>query len=168
VRISIERMRTLVLVAGALLLVALVAFLIVDKWKSSFNRRDLPQRLGLDIKQEANGYTFAHAFGAHSQYKIHASKVVQLKDNRAVLHDVQIELFGADGSRVDSIEGAEFEYDQKSGVAKATGPVEIWMMRPAVAPAIAPKAATEKSRASNQSSSNWPPLHRPLPRGRST
>ena len=139
-RFAIERMRTLVLVAGVLLLVALVAFLVVDKWKSSFNRRDLPQRLGLDIKQEANGYTFAHAFGAHSQYKIHASKLVQLKDNRAVLHDVQIELFGVDGSRIGSVEGAEFEDDLKSEVAKATGPVEIWLLHPEIAPVIAPKA----------------------------
>jgi lipopolysaccharide export system protein LptA len=57
------------------------------------------------------------------------------------LHDVKIELYGEDGSRVDRIEGGEFEYDQQAGTAKATGPVEITLMRPGVAPAIAPKAA---------------------------
>ena len=142
-RITIERLRTLVLAAGVLLVGALVVFLAVGKWKSHFISRDLPKRLGLDIQQEANGYTFAHAFGAHSQYRIHASKLVQMtqdKGGRVLLHDVRIELYGEDGSRVDRIEGAEFEYDQKGGTAQANGPVEITLMRPSLAPAIAPKA----------------------------
>ena len=113
----------------------------MGKWKNPFNRRDLPKRLGIEIQQEANGVTYTHALGAHSQFKIHASKVVQLKQGNALLHDVKIELYGEDGSRVDRIEGDEFEYDQKAGTAKAAGPVEITLMRPGVAPAIAPKAA---------------------------
>jgi lipopolysaccharide export system protein LptA len=131
----------LVVGAGVLLLASLVVFLAVGKWKNPFNRRDLPQRLGFEIQQEANGVTIAHALGAHSQFKIHASKVVQLKQGNALLHDVKIELYGEDGNRVDRIEGDEFEYDQKAGTAKATGPVEITLTRPGVAPAVAPKAA---------------------------
>jgi len=49
VRFTIERIRTLVLVAGALLLVALAGFLWVGKWKNLLNGRDLPQRLGVNI-----------------------------------------------------------------------------------------------------------------------
>jgi lipopolysaccharide export system protein LptA len=141
-------MRTLVLVAAALLVVALVASLAVSKWKNPFNRRDLPQRLGLDIQQEANGWTYTHAQSGHTLYKIHASKLVQLtqdKGGRVLLHDVKIELYGEDGSRVDRIEGAEFEYDPKGGTAKANGQVEIILMRPGVAPAIAPKATPGKA-----------------------
>jgi lipopolysaccharide export system protein LptA len=108
--------------------------------EESLQPRDLPKRLGIDIQQEANGFTYTQAHGAHSLFKIHASKVVQLKKGNALLHDVKIELYGEDGSRVDRIEGSEFEYDQKSGTAKAAGPVEITLMRPGVAPAIAPKA----------------------------
>jgi len=141
VRLTIERMRTLVLAAGVLLLVALVAFLAIGKWKNPLNRRDLPKRLGLDIVQEANGYTFSHSLGAHSKYEIHASKVVELKNKRVLLHDVKIVLYDDDGKRADRIEGAEFEYDQDKGVAKADGPVEIWMTRPRLTPAVAPKTA---------------------------
>lgn len=144
-RLTIERMRTLVLAAGVLLVVALVAFLAMGKGKSLFNRRDLPHRLGIDIKQEANGFTYSQSHGGRTLFKIHASKVVQLKDNRAVLHDVKIELYGVDGSRVDRIEGSEFEYDQKAGTATASGPVEITLMRPGVAPAVAPKATPEQA-----------------------
>ena len=88
-------------------------------------------RLAKDIQQEANGFTFVHAFGAHSQYKIHASKEVQLRDNRILLHEVRIELYGEDGKRMDQIDGDEFEYDQKSGLAIAAGPVEMVLTQPA-------------------------------------
>ncbi|MGB7264549.1 MAG: LptA/OstA family protein, partial [Terracidiphilus sp.] len=43
---------------------------------------------------------------------------------------VQIELFGENGSRVDEISGDTFDYDQKSGLAIAEGPVEMVLTRP--------------------------------------
>ncbi|MGA3161142.1 MAG: LptA/OstA family protein [Terracidiphilus sp.] len=141
-RLTIEKMRTLVLVAAVLLLVALVVFLTVYKGKNPFNRRDLPQRLGVEVQQEGNGVTYTQAHGGRTLFKIHASKVVQYKQGTALLHDVKIELYGEDGNRVDRIEGNEFLYDQRTGIAIAAGPVEITLMRPGVAPAIAPKAAT--------------------------
>ena len=95
----------------------------------------------MNIQQEANGYTFVHAFGAHSQYRIHASKEVQLKNNLVLLHDVQIELYGEDGKDIDRIAGDTFEYDQKSGVATAQGPVEMLLTRPAAAPAAGGQGA---------------------------
>ncbi len=142
-RLTIERLRTLVLAAGVLLILALVAFLAIGKWKHPFNGRDLPKKLGLDIQQEANGWTYTHGSRGHTLYKIHASKLVQLtsgKGGRVLLHDVKIELYSEDGSHVDHIDGKEFEYDPEEETAKATGPVEITLMRPSVAPAIAPNA----------------------------
>ena len=141
---TIERLRTLIVAAGVLLVVALVAFLAVGRIKSHLNIRELPKRLGVDIQQEANGVTYSHALGAHSQFKIHASKAEQLKDGRILLHNVRIELYGQDGDRLDRIEGNEFNYDEKSGTAVAAGPVEITLMRPAVAPAIAPNATPDQ------------------------
>ena len=140
-RLTIEKMRMLVLGAGVLLLLALVVFLAVGKGKNPFNRRDLPKRLGIEIQQEANGVTYTQAHGGRTLFKIHASKVVQLKQGNAMLHDVKIELYGEDGTRVDRIEGGDFEYNQQAGIAVAAGPVDITLMQPGVAPAIAPKAA---------------------------
>ena len=128
--LTIERIRTLVLIAAGLLLAALGVFLVRAKWTNLLNHRDLPKRLARDIQQEANGFTFVHALGAHSQFKIHASREVQLRDNRVQLHDVRIELYGDDGSRVDEIAGQTFDYDQKSGLAIAEGPVEMVLTRP--------------------------------------
>jgi lipopolysaccharide export system protein LptA len=141
VRLTIERMRALVLVGGGLLIVALMAFLAVARWKARTFIKELPQRLGANIQQEMNGVTYTQAHGGHTLFKIHASKAVQLKQGgRAILHDVLIELYGEDGTRVDRISGDEFEYDQKNGIAKAAGPVEITLMRPGEAPAVAHRA----------------------------
>jgi lipopolysaccharide export system protein LptA len=134
-----------VLLTGVLLVVALGVFLARGKLKNPLNLKELPQRLGVDITQDASGFTMDHAFGGHSRYRIHASKVAQYKDNHATLHGVWIELFGEDGSRVDRIEGAEFDYDQKSGIVRAAGPVAITLMRPSEAPAIAPAIAPKAS-----------------------
>ena len=150
-RLTIERLRTLVVAAAVLLLLATIGFLTVGRFRNPFKTPDMPQKLGLNIQQDSKGVTFSHALGGHSQFKIHASQVVQLKQGNALLHDVQIELYGEDGSRVDHIVGREFEYNQKDGTAIAAGPVEITLMRPGVAPAIAPKAVPGQTLASQNS-----------------
>ncbi len=140
-RLTIERIRTLVLVAGALLLVTLGVFLVRAKWKNLLNRHDLPHRLAKDIVQEADGYTYVHAFGAHSQYRIHASREVELKSDFVELHDVQIDLYGEDGNEIDRISGDIFEYDQKTGKATAQGPVEMLLTRPSASTTAAMETA---------------------------
>lgn len=136
-RFTIERIRTLVLGAGCLLIFSIIGFLAVGRWRNHLSLREIPKRLGANIQQEANGVTYTQAHGGHTLFKIHASKVVELKDSgKAMLHDVQIELYGADGSRVDRIAGNEFEYDQKQGKAVAAGPVEITLVRPGEVPAM--------------------------------
>jgi len=153
VRFTIERLRTLVLVAGVLLVIALGVFLGVGRFRNRFNKKDIPHALGLGIQEEANGFVYTHDVRGHTLYRIRASKQLQLKKEGKVflqLHDVSIELFAEDGSRVDRIEGGEFEYNPGTGIAKAMGPVEITLMKPSVAPAIAPKAAAGNAIGSKQ------------------
>jgi len=148
VRFTIERLRTLLLVAGVLLVIALGVFLGLARFRNRFIKRDLPHALGRGIQEEANGFVYTH-FGPHGRvlYRIRASKQVQLKKEGKIfiqLHDVSIELYAEDGSRVDRIEGGEFEYNPTVGIAKATGPVEIALMKPTIAPAIASKGTGAK------------------------
>ncbi len=140
-RFTIERIRTLVLAAGVLLVAALAVFLAIGKWRSLLGVRELPKRLGADIVQEANGVTYTQSHGGHTLFRIHASRVEQLKNGHSLLHNVTIDLYGQDGRSVDRIEGNDFEYDQQSGVATAAGKVEITIARPSEALAIAPRAA---------------------------
>lgn len=144
-RLTIERLRTLVLAAGLILLAALVAFLAIGKWKHPFNAHDLPKRLGVDIEQEANGFTHAEFRSGKAIFKITASKVEQLKDGHFRLHAVKIELYGAAGQGVDRIEGNEFEYDQQAGIAQAAGPVQIFLTRAAGTPAVVSSSAKGKA-----------------------
>lgn len=129
-RFTIERIRTAVLVAGGLLLVALGVFLTIGHWRSPFDRLDLPKKLGIDIQRESNGFTQAVFSAGHAKWKITASKVEQLKDNRVRLHTAKIEMYDPNGGGADRIEGSEFEYDQETGIAKAAGQVEITLSRP--------------------------------------
>jgi len=121
----------LVAVAAVLVLAAMAIFLAAAKWRNRLGHNDLPQRLAKEVQQQVHGFDFVHAFGAHSQYKIHASQELQLRDNRVLLHGVQIELYGQDGGSVDRISGDTFEYDPKSGLAFAVGPVEMVLTQPA-------------------------------------
>ena len=147
-RFTIERLRTLVLVAGVLLVIALGVFLGTAKFRNRLIKKDLPHSLGKGIQEEANGFVYTHDVRGHTLYKIRASKQVQLKKDGKVfleLHDVEIELYAEDGSRVDRIVGGEFDYNPSTGIANAAGPVEITLMKPSVAPAIAPKANAVKA-----------------------
>jgi lipopolysaccharide export system protein LptA len=147
-RFTIERLRTLVLVVAVLLVIILGIFLGTARLRNRFIRKDLPQKLGLNIQEEANDIVISHEVRGHMLYKIRASKQVQLKRDGKVflqLHHVNIELYAEDGSRVDRIAGDEFEYDPTTGIARAVGPVEIMLMKPRVAPAIAPNATANQA-----------------------
>ncbi len=137
-KFTIERLRTLVLVGGVALVLAIIAFLAAGQWKLHQLANDLPGRLGVTIKQQANGIDYTQSRKGKILFKIHAARAVQLKlNNRMELHDVRIELYGEDGNKNDTISGAQFEYDPSAGMAEAAGAVEITLMRPAVKPAIA-------------------------------
>ena len=163
VRFTIERMRTLVLAAGVLLVVALAAFLAVGKWKHRFNVQELPKPLGVDIQQEANGFTFSHALGAHSQYKIHASKVVQLKTGQRRAARREDRAVWRRWQPRGPHRGRRVRVRPEERIATAAGPVEITLMRPGVAPAIAPKATPGKVMKPKSSQRRWPQPRR-LPR----
>ncbi len=164
-RLTVERLRTLVLGTGVLLIVALVALLAIGKWRNPFSKRDIPKHLGIDIQQEANGITYSQSRGGRTIFRIHASKVVQLKKGQELLHDVRIELYGDNGNRVDRIEGSEFEYDQQSGIARAAGEVEITLTHAGQAMALATETGSAKSKAGDKADSTLTTAARNAARG---
>jgi lipopolysaccharide export system protein LptA len=136
-RFTIERLRTLLLIGGGLLIAAILIFLAAGQWTRRFLSKDLPHRLGVNIEQQADGVNYTQTRKGKTIFKIHAARAVTMKNNgKTLLHDVKIDLYGEDGTRADTISGSEFEYDQNAGVATAAGAVEITMMRPGVKPAI--------------------------------
>jgi lipopolysaccharide export system protein LptA len=131
-RITIERLRTWILVLAGLLIAVIAGFFAFTRYKVSHFGRDLPGKLGVNIQQDANGFTFSKSQRGHTLFTLHASKLVQYKGNgRAMLHNVSITLYGKDGSRNDHVFGNDFEYDPVQGVARALGPVHLDVQAPA-------------------------------------
>src|SRR5512146_727490 len=88
--------------------------------------KEAPQKLGVEIQQSTQGFSFSKSEGGRTLFTIRAGKAVQYKDGgRATLQDVNIIVYGRDGNRFDQISGSGFEYDPQSGIVKANGEVNI-------------------------------------------
>ena len=88
--------------------------------------KEIPNKLGIDIKQTANGFQFSKSDGKRTLFTVQASNLKQFKlDGSAELHNVSIILYGRDSSRFDQIYGDDFSYDKKSGNVTAHGEVQI-------------------------------------------
>src|ERR1700757_5110696 len=88
--------------------------------------KEVPNKIGIDVKQTANGFQFSKSDGKRTLFTIEASDLKQFKLNgRAELHNVSIVLYGRDSSRFDQIYGDDFAYDPKSGDVTAKGDVQI-------------------------------------------
>src|ERR1700680_2431837 len=88
--------------------------------------KEIPNRLGFDIKQTAAGFQFSKSDGKRTLFTIQATDLKQFKLNgSAELHNVSIILYGRDSSRFDQIYGDNFTYDKQSGNITARGEVQI-------------------------------------------
>ena len=88
--------------------------------------KEIPNKLGIDIKQTASGFQFSKSDGKRTLFTIQASDLKQFKLNgSAELHNVSIVLYGRDSSRFDQIYGDDFGYDKQSGNITARGDVQI-------------------------------------------
>jgi len=127
----VARLRRWLLAGVVLLLVALAALIGITRWKQRKFFHDLPAKLGIDIRNQANGFTWSQSVKGRTLFTLHAAKAIQRKNGRTTLHDVAITLYGPPGSNTtDSISGAQFEYDQPNGVATAAGEVHLDLAAP--------------------------------------
>lgn len=125
-RIPISRLRRwfAATAIAAVLVVAGVYFYARHRVQNAL--KQVPEKIGIEIKQSATGFTVSKSEQGRTLFRIQASKAVQFKQGgHAELHDVEITLYGRDSSRFDQIYGADFEYDQQSGEVTAQGPVQI-------------------------------------------
>ena len=112
---------------GAVLAIVIVAgAYYFAKWRIENALKKVPEKIGIEIKQSAQGYTFSKSEGGRTLFKLQASKAIEYKQSgKVTLHDVAITLYGRDSTRFDQIYGSDFEYDQKSGDVIARGEVQI-------------------------------------------
>src|SRR5271169_1860749 len=88
--------------------------------------KEIPNKIGIDIKQTASGFQFSKSDGKRTLFTIQASDLKQFRLNgRAELHNVSIVIYGRDSSRFDQIYGNDFGYDPQTGDVTAKGDVQI-------------------------------------------
>ncbi len=104
------------LVAIAVLFIAVIAGMyFYARLRERNVLKELPNKIGIDIKQTANGFQFSKSDGKRTLFTIQASDLKQFKLNgSAELHNVSIVLYGRDSSRFDQIRGDDFAYDKQS------------------------------------------------------
>jgi lipopolysaccharide export system protein LptA len=134
VTVSVERLRVWLLVGVGLLVAVVAAFLGFAHYRAHRFLTELPSKLGIDVRQETNGFTYSQSVQGRTVYTVHAAKAIQHKDGKYTLRDVGIVLYGRSGDRTDRISGSEFEYDQAAGVIRAMGEVHLDLQAPAPAP----------------------------------
>ena len=112
---------------GAVLVIAIVAgAYYFAKWRIENPLKKVPEKIGVEIEQSAQGFTISKSEGGRTLFKIQASKAIQYKQGgKATLHDVAITLYGRDSTRFDQIYGSDFEFDKQTGDVTAHGEVQI-------------------------------------------
>jgi lipopolysaccharide export system protein LptA len=86
----------------------------------------IPKKIDIQVQQTAEGFTVSKSEEGHTVFTIRASNAIQYKaGGHAKLHNVTITVYGRDSARFDQIYGANFDYDQQSGIVFASGEVQI-------------------------------------------
>src|SRR5438046_10718644 len=108
--------------AGAILVMALVAgAYFYARWRARDALKEVPDKIGIEIQQSAQGFTMSKSEQGRTLFKIQASRAIQYKQGgRAEVHDVSITLYGREGARFDAIYGTDVEYDSKCGDEAST------------------------------------------------
>lgn len=124
--ISIPRLRTWFAISAITLILVVTGFYVVRRYQSRVLMHIAAKKLGVEIQQSTEGFRLAKSEGGRTLFVISAKKATQYKTTgAAALQDVNIIVYGRDGSRFDQIYGSNFEYDSKTGNVIARGPVNI-------------------------------------------
>jgi lipopolysaccharide export system protein LptA len=139
------------LLACALLLTAIVVgYLSYGRYRIRQVEQSIVEKARKGLAQISENVTYSHSNDDKTMYTIHAAKVVPLGKDKYSLHDVVLTLYGRTPGEVDYVRGADFEYDEKEGVVKALGEVDMELQPPqSVAASGRPVAATKDGKAAD-------------------
>ncbi len=84
------------------------------------------------VAQQSAGFTISRAIGPRTIFTVHASQATEFKDqNRSLLEDVDITIYGPRGDRNDSVHAGECSYEPTTGSIRCQGVVQIDLRNPA-------------------------------------
>ncbi len=124
--LQVYRLRRLLAATAVLLTLVVAGMYFYARSRATNVLKQIPGKIGLDIKQTASGFQFSKSDGKRTLFTVQASDVKEFKLNgNAELHNVSILLYGRDSSRFDQIYGDDFAFNQKTGDVTAKGDVQI-------------------------------------------
>src|SRR4029077_13726271 len=124
--LKVYRLRRLLAATAVLLALVVTGLYFYARSKATNVLKQIPGKIGYDIKQTTNGFQFSKSDGKRTLFTVQASDLKQFKLNgNAELHNVSIVLYGRDSSRFDQIYGDDFSYNQQTGDVSAKGDVQI-------------------------------------------
>src|ERR1044072_4354373 len=101
-RMSIERLRKGLRAGAGLLVLVIAGFLTYAHYRAHRFLAKLPRKLGADIQQETNSFTWSQTVKGRTVFTLHAAKAIQHKNGKYTLRDVAITVYGhGEGDRVD-------------------------------------------------------------------
>ena len=155
-RLSIQRLRW-VLIGGALLLVVvLVAYIGYGRYRALQAYRQILARAGVTLSRDSNGVTWSQSSKGKKLYTVRAKQESNLGNGQYALHDAEVLLYSRSQDHPDHMYGSEMEYDQNAEVLRAKG--EVFMdLQPVQALANGGHAAAQPGAGSNPTSARAKP-----------
>lgn len=112
--------------------------------RSAQARRAAPPVVPAAVQRQSGEFTYSGGEKDHTLYTIRASHATEFKDqDRTLLQDVWVTIYGRDGSRNDNIHTRECSYAPKTGDVRCEGEVTIDIQAAKTASGKAPANALE-------------------------
>jgi lipopolysaccharide export system protein LptA len=114
--------------AGAAALVALVVAGVYATrlLRQARERRAEPKAVPASVQRQSADFSYSDVEQGRTVFKVRASQFTEYKDqDRALLEDVWITVYGRDGSRNDNIHTRECSFEPASGLVRCQGQVKI-------------------------------------------
>ncbi len=127
----VEKVRFGLIAGSVLLLVVLAGMFGYARYRAGKVWIDrLKARSGVTIERETDHVTYSQSVRGRTVFTLRAAKGFAHTDGTWTLHDVVITLYGANGDRADRLSGKQFEWDEKKGIARAVGEVQMELAVP--------------------------------------
>lgn len=113
--------------AAAVLLTLIVAAVYARRaWREAAARRQAPPAVPPAVEKQSAEFAFSQVEQNRTLFTVRASHTTEFKDqDKDILEDVQVTIFGRDGSRHDNLHTRECTYEPASGHIVCLGAVEI-------------------------------------------
>ncbi len=89
------------------------------------SRQDIPNILPQNAENATVGFNYSKIESGQTVYSIKAWRNLGLKDNKNILEDVEVIVYGKGGDRFDRIHSARADYDQDAGTVQFEGDVTL-------------------------------------------